>query len=62
MTQKKVLEQRRESGNPVDAQLYQEVTQNVQLLQQQLMSEIQFEAAEREKRKYGVPQRSPGAV
>jgi len=62
MTQKKVLEQRRESGNPVDAQLYQEVTQNVQLLQQQLMSEIQFEAAEREKRKYGVPQRPPGAV
>jgi hypothetical protein len=62
MTQKKVLEQRRESGNPVDAQLYQEVTQNVQLLQQQLMSEIQFEAAEREKRKYGAPQRYPGAV
>ena len=62
MTQKKVLEQRRESGNPVDAQLYQEVTQNVQLLQQQLMSEIQFEAAEREKRKYGVAQRPPGAV
>lgn len=62
MTQKKVLEQRRESGSPVDAQLYQEVTQNVQLLQQQLTSEIQFEAAEREKRKYGVPQRPPGAV
>lgn len=59
MTQKKVIEQRREL---IPTALEQEVNQGLVTLQQQLANELQFEAAEREKRKYGNPQRVPGTV
>ena len=59
ITQKKVLEQRREQ---IPTALEQEVNQGLASIQQMLANDLQFEAAEREKRKYGVAQRSPGAV
>jgi hypothetical protein len=59
MTQKRVLEQRREA---VPQELTQQVNDGVAMINKLVSDELQFEAAEREKRKYGNPQRPPGAM
>lgn len=59
MTQKKILEQIREQVPQV---LEQEINQGLANINQLIGSELQFEAAEREKRKYGSQQRPPGAM
>lgn len=59
MVQKKILEQLREQ---VPAQLDQEINQGLLTITQNLQAELQFEASEREKRKYGEQQRAPGAM
>lgn len=59
MTQKNILEQIREQ---VPQALEQEINQGLANINQLINSELQFEAAEREKRKYGSQQRPPGAM
>lgn len=59
MTQKNILEQIREQ---VPQALEQEINQGLANINQMIGSELQFEAAERDKRKYGFPQRPPGAM
>lgn len=58
MTQKKILEQIREQ---IPAQLEQEINVGIQSISQNLANEIQFEAQERMKSKYG-PQHRPAPL
>lgn len=55
----KILAQIREQ---IPMQLEQEINQGVATITGMLNQELQFEAAEREKRKYGAQQKAPGAV
>lgn len=57
--QKNILEQLREQ---IPAQLEGEINQGLATITQNISAELQFEAAEREKRKYGAQQRGPGGV
>lgn len=57
IVQKKIMEQLREQ---VPAQLEQEINAGVQAISQQLIGELQFEQADREKRKYGNQQKTMG--
>lgn len=57
--QKRVLEQ---LNQIVPAQLEAEINQGLAQITQQLQADLQFESAEREKRRYGQQQRPPGAV
>jgi hypothetical protein len=59
MTQKSILEQLREQ---VPQQLEAEVNQGLSMITQNLQLDLDLEKSEREKRKYGNQQRSPGAM
>lgn len=59
MVQKNILEQLREQ---IPQQLEGEIVQGLQSISQNITNELQLEAAEREKRRYGAQQRSPGAM
>lgn len=59
MTIIKILQQMHEQ---IPTQLEQEVNAGLAMINTQITSEMQFEAAEREKRKYGNPQKAPGAM
>lgn len=57
LVQIQVLKQRTE---PVPGALEQGVNAGLETLNRNLAQQVQYEAAEREKRKYGAPQRAPG--
>lgn len=59
MVQKNVLEQLREQ---IPAQLEGEINQGLATITQNITNELQLEAAEREKQRYGNQQRPPGAM
>lgn len=59
MTQKNILEQLREQ---VPQALEAEINQGLAQITQNIVTDLQFEASEREKKRYGAQQRPPGAM